>query len=162
MRRAVIAFRVGAWILAVSVALTAPVYLFERPDVDFLRVHPVDAEATVISAYIDGMGGAPMVDYRFDVHGRTYTGSGTGGELGNGDVLRLPAGAKVRIQYAAADPSLSCTCYARSAADSQMPARQDGGFNPVGGLLILPLLGMTIFEITNGIGRRRLRGALAP
>jgi hypothetical protein len=142
-------------------ALTAPGYLFERPDVDLLRMHPVDGEATVISAYINGMGGDPMVDYRFDVRGRTYTGSGTGGELGNGDVLRLPAGAKVRIQYAAADPSLSCTCDAPSADDSRMPDRQDGGFNPVGGLLIVPLLGITLFEMVRGIARRRLRVSVA-
>ena len=86
-----------------------------------LRSHPVRATAKVTDVYIDGFGGDPTVDYRFEVDGNSYTGSGTGGELGNGDVLRLNPGEHVAVEYAAGHPSASCTCDAARADDWRMP-----------------------------------------
>ena len=96
-------------------ALGGVIALWHGPGPDALRRQPLNAQASVTDIYIDGFGGDPTVDYRFLMEGRTYEGSGTGGQLGNGDVLKLQVGDSVAIQYAATDPSLSCTCSARTA-----------------------------------------------
>jgi hypothetical protein len=103
------------------------------------RRDPVNALATVTNVYINGFGGDPTLDYRFDVDGQTYTGSGTGGELGNGNVLELKPGSAVAIQYAASDPAISCTCDARTADDWRLPTT---ALNRPALLLFVPLLGM--------------------
>ncbi len=81
-----------------------------------LAADPVRAYATVTDQFIDGFGGDPSVDYRYTVHGRTYTGYGAG-ELGGEDPNRLSRGDPILIEYAAAAPSESCTCDPKGSAD---------------------------------------------
>jgi hypothetical protein len=146
--------RRGRTILWVCASLLLPVILTEgflAPNVQLLRDNPVSASATVTDSYIDGFGGDPTVDYRFDVSNKTYTGSGTGGELGNGDVMTLKAGQTVNIQYALNDPTLSCTCKASTADDWRLPHGRS--FNPVTLLFAFPFLVM----IGTGVRRRHKR-----
>lgn len=82
-----------------------------------LAAHPVRGIATVTDQFIDGVGGDPSVDYRYTVRGRTYTGYGTG-ELGGENPNTLHRGDPIRIAYAAAAPSQSCTCDPKRSADT--------------------------------------------
>jgi hypothetical protein len=110
-----------------------------------LRQHPVRTTAEVTDVYIDGFGGDPTVDYRFQVDGNSYTGSGTGGELGNGDVLRLKPGEPVTVEYTAGDPSASCTCDAARADDWRMPHFTPAALRiGVGSVLLLGLVGLAV------------------
>lgn len=77
--------------------------------------HPIRADARVTAVYINGLGGDPGVDYRYVAAGKVYAGSGDG-KLGNEPLLRLRPGDPVAIEYAARDPSESCTCDAASEA----------------------------------------------
>jgi hypothetical protein len=129
--------RIGAVVIAIFAALGGVVALLHGPGPAALRKQPVDARATVTDVYINGFGGDPTVAYAFDVEGATYKGSGTGGELGNGDVQKLGVGDSVSIQYAATDPSLSCTCDARNADSWRLP--RGGGIDPYDLFLFAPL-----------------------
>ncbi|HYM15600.1 MAG TPA: hypothetical protein VEZ14_08570 [Dehalococcoidia bacterium] len=146
-------FRIGLIVVAVFAALGGVDGLLHGPGPDALRREPVNAQASVTDTYIDGFGGDPMVDYRFEVNGKTYEGSGTGGELGNGDVLRLHAGDYVAIQYAATDPSLSCTCDARNASSWRLPP--GGGLDPADLMLFLPLVGVIAWELRTRLRTRK-------
>jgi hypothetical protein len=145
-------FRIALYIGAAVCALTGSVGLWHGAGPAAIRDHPVNARATVTDAYIDGFGGDPTVDYTFEVNGVAYTGSGTGGDLGNGDVLGLRPGDLVAIQYAATDPSLSCTCDAPSAPSWRLP--RGGGVDPINMALTLPLIGVAAFKVA-GRARRR-------
>jgi hypothetical protein len=151
--RPLLSIRFWLWLIALVLAVAAPFSLFHGPANEELRQHPVNARATVTDVYVNGFGGDPTVDYQFTVDGQTYIGSGTGGELGNGNVLELKPGSTVAIQYAAFDPSLSCTCDARTADDWRLPTT---AFNAPALLEFVPLLGMTAWEIQRRIGRKRL------
>jgi hypothetical protein len=148
-----LSIRFWLWLIALLLALAGPLILFHGPANDELRQHPINARAIVTNVYINGFGGDPTVDYQFDVDGHRYIGSGTGGELGNGNVLDLTFGSSVAIQYAASDPSLSCTCDARTADDWRLPAT---AFNAPALLNFVPLLGMTVWETLRRIHRKRL------
>lgn len=103
-----------------------------------LAAHPIRAYATVTDQFIDGFGGDPSVDYRYTVHGRTYTGYGTG-ELGAEDPTKLHRGDPILIEYAAAAPSQSCTCHAKGSADRVQLA----GFP----LLVAPLIILIAWQV---------------
>jgi Protein of unknown function (DUF3592) len=91
--------------------------------VTFPRViaeHPVRTEATVTEVYINGLGGDPAIDYRYQAAGHEYSGSGNGG-AGHEDLLSLRAGDRVAIEYAGGAPSRSCTCNAASELPVSVP-----------------------------------------
>jgi hypothetical protein len=141
-------------ILWVCASLLLPVTLTEgflAPNVQLLRDNPAAASATITASYINGFGGDPTVGHSFDVSGKTYTGSGTGGELGNGDVMNLKPGQTVNVQYSPRDPTLSCTCEASTADDWRLP--HGPMFNPIALLFTLPFLAM----IVTALGHRRQR-----
>ena len=147
-------------VIAIFAALGGIDALLHGPGPDALRKQPVDANAKVTRVYIDGFGGDPTVAYEFDVDGQTYNGSGTGGQLGNGDVMRLDVGDPVAIQYAATDPSLSCTCNARKAEYWRLP--RGGGIEPYDALYFMPLcivLGRYVWQRTRT--KRTMHGAAA-
>lgn len=148
--------RALGWALAAVMALVFPTEGFNSSHASLLRDHPVALRAAATDAYIDGFGGDPTVDYQFSVNGHTYTGSGTGGELGNGDVQRLNPGDAVSINYAADDPNVSCTCDARTAPDWRMP--HGPYLNPWALLLLVPLILMLI----DALRRRVLAGSARP
>jgi len=74
--------------------------------------HPMRTRASVTSVFINGLGGDPAVDYRYEVNGRTYRGWGTG-ELGQEPLLDLQPGDHVAIEYSSRSPGISCTCDAK-------------------------------------------------
>ena len=94
--------------------------------------HPVRAEAVVTARVINGLGGDPAIEYRYTVEGRTYKGEGNG-ELGH-EGPEAARGTRVAIEYAATDPSESCTCDAESKRPESMASALI-----VGGVLCLPL-----------------------
>ncbi len=148
--------RIGLAVGAVLIALGGVDALWHGPGPDALRRQPLNAQASVTDVYIDGFGGDPTVDYTFQVSGRTYSGSGTGGELGNGDVLKLQVGDSVAIQYATTDPALSCTCNARTADSWRLP--RGGGVDPFDLVAFLPLVGVIAWEVRSRRRRRNLNG----
>jgi hypothetical protein len=86
-----------------------------------VAAHPVRAQATVTQAYINGPGGDPGVDYEYRARGHMFTGSGTG-KLGHEDLASLRPGDTVAIEYAAGQPSQSCTCDATGEAPPSVPS----------------------------------------
>ncbi|HEV7677397.1 MAG TPA: hypothetical protein VGQ42_02385 [Candidatus Dormibacteraeota bacterium] len=118
------------------------------PAVRELRRHPVRTTAEVTGVLVDGFGGEPTVDYGFQVDGHSYTGSGTGGELGNGDVLHLKPGEPVAVEYAAGHPSASCTCDAARADDWRMPYSTPAALGiGVESVLLLGLFGLAVVAV---------------
>ena len=146
---------ISGWTLALLFALSAPLVVLNghtsKRTQDFRR-NPVRTTAHVTQAYIDGFGGDPTIDYQFSVNGRTYYGSGTGGQLGNGDVLRLSPGSSVAIEYSALDPTLSCTCSVQSGDDWRLP--WDGSRNWWGTVLVLPLLALGAYILRRKLFRK--------
>jgi hypothetical protein len=95
--------------------------------------HPVRTEATVTSFYINGPGGDPGVEYEYSVNGHLFRGSGDG-RLG-GEPMPLQRGYKVAVEYAAGQPSESCTC---DAVREEPPSIQASFLTAAG--LTFPLL----------------------
>jgi hypothetical protein len=158
-RRRRLMVRAG-WVVAVLAAFYMMPLAFEAPNVDQLRAHPVRTLAAVTETYIEGFGGDPTVAYTYTVGGDTYHGTGTGGELDNGDVLRLVPSDRVNIEYAATDPGLSCTCDARTAADWRMP--HGNGLNIVSLGLLVPLIGMVVYGLKTRHAKRVATGQVPP
>jgi hypothetical protein len=143
LRTVAIAF---AWFIAGAMFLGGIIAVYHTLTFSSaLAAHPVRAYATVTDQFIDGFGGDPSVDYRYTVHGRTYTGSGTG-ELGGENPSTLHRGDPILIEYAAAAPSQSCTCSAKGSADRTRLA----GFP----LLAAPLIILIAWHLRRSRSRR--------
>jgi hypothetical protein len=76
-----------------------------------LARHPVNATATVVDTFINGLGGDPAVDYSYTVNGRSYKGWGER-VPGHLDIMSVKPGTPIPIEYAQAKPTDSCTCNA--------------------------------------------------
>jgi hypothetical protein len=139
---------VGYWILAVISLIAGIVVLlnalaFPQAVAD----DPVPAMATVIRV-TRGLDDEPSFDYRYRVAGHAYTGGDSGKLIG--EVPSDPhRGDKVEIQYAATDPSQSCTCHA-----SRSAFRNTTAMALLAALLALPLA-LLIFREARRAPRRR-------
>ena len=144
---------IGIVVIAAFAAIGGIDALLHGPGPDALREEPVDANARVTDVYVDGFGGDPTVAYEFEVDGQAYNGSGTGGQLGNGDVLKLSVGDPVAIQYAARDPSLSCTCNARTADYWRLP--RGGGLDPEDLFSFVPIGAIAVWYASRWMRHKR-------
>ena len=108
-------------LLSVSVATVVIVTGWEafhnRAGVAAIREHPVVATGIVIEPEIDGFGGDPAVAYHYTVGGRTYEGYDIASPA-TGDALRLTAGDRIPIQYAATMPEVSCVAQSTDCPNS--------------------------------------------
>jgi hypothetical protein len=143
--------RWARWVLwALAVLLSIASWSQVAKSATFPRAvaeHPVRTEATVTSLYINGLGGDPGVEYKYSVGGHSFTGSGDG-RLG-GESMPLQRGEKVAIEYAASQPSESCTC---DAAQQAPPSTETSILTAAG--LTLPLL-VLVGRTVPGLARTR-------
>jgi hypothetical protein len=105
-----------------------------------LAKHPVRAEATITQAYINGLGGDPGFDYEYRVGGRMFSGSAGGSHQ---------TGETVPIEYAATEPSQSCSCNAAHDAPGSVASAIW-----LAGFLTLPLVGMLLWRVPPRIRTR--------
>jgi hypothetical protein len=136
--------RLPVWIVAVLIAISAVASTLDVRYDDALRANPVATEATVTDVYINGFGGDPAVDYRYKVGQQTFTGSGNA-QLDQGGALALKDGDNIHIRYAAAKPSVSCTCD---------PAGESGLWGLAFVLPLAVLIFATIWDRRHPQGRR--------
>ena len=137
------------WILAILISVGAWSQLVKSAT--FPRAvanHPVRTEATVRQSYINGLGGDPGVEYEYMVDGRVFTGSGDG-RLG-GEPMPLKKGAKIAIEYAAGQPSESCTC---DASREEPPSVEASSLTAAG--LTLPLLVLVSWRVPRLVRSRQ-------
>jgi hypothetical protein len=139
---------VAYWILAVISLLAGIVVLLNALAFPHgVAEHPVPAMATV-TRVTHGIEGDPSFDYRYRVEGRVYTGGDSGDLIGEApsDVRR---GDRIEIEYAAGEPSESCTCHAERSA-----FRNTAAMAVLAALLALPLA-FLIFRLRRESPRRR-------